>query len=158
MVCCKKPLNLLFLWKLFSSQYRQKTWSCWDRITVPGFNSRGEVVTLRDFCDHIQVKTIVPISGASSGKCPGAYLECSVLPLLLPIVRRFTSSLAGRVAFSVQSALNVYTVFGFPVIHPASSVNKHKDDFHPVFHIQRLYGMSPFYPSAIFLISQYSVQ
>ncbi|KAM3844658.1 ubiquitin-like modifier-activating enzyme 7 isoform 2-T2 [Vipera latastei] len=35
-------------------KYRQKTWSCWDRITVPGFNSRGEVITLRDFCDHIQ--------------------------------------------------------------------------------------------------------
>ncbi|XP_058028692.1 ubiquitin-like modifier-activating enzyme 7 isoform X2 [Ahaetulla prasina] len=33
---------------------QQKTWSCWDRITVPGFNSKGEVVTLREICDHIQ--------------------------------------------------------------------------------------------------------
>ncbi|KAM6470755.1 ubiquitin-like modifier-activating enzyme 7 isoform 1-T2 [Liasis olivaceus] len=35
-------------------KYHQKTWSCWDRITVPGFNSKGEVVTLKDICDHIQ--------------------------------------------------------------------------------------------------------
>ncbi|KAG8128383.1 hypothetical protein E2320_015234 [Naja naja] len=35
-------------------KYQQKTWNCWDRITVPGFNSKGEVVTLRDICDHIQ--------------------------------------------------------------------------------------------------------
>ncbi|XP_034297189.1 ubiquitin-like modifier-activating enzyme 7 isoform X1 [Pantherophis guttatus] len=33
---------------------RQKTWSCWDRITVSGCNSKREVVTLRDICDHIQ--------------------------------------------------------------------------------------------------------
>ncbi|ETE65179.1 hypothetical protein L345_09050, partial [Ophiophagus hannah] len=38
----------------FSLQYQQKTWNCWDKITVPGFNSKGEVVTLRDVCDHIQ--------------------------------------------------------------------------------------------------------
>lgn len=44
---------------------------------MPGFNSKGEVVTLRDICDHIQVKAIVPISGTNSGKCPGAYLGVS---------------------------------------------------------------------------------
>ncbi|XP_013924940.1 PREDICTED: ubiquitin-like modifier-activating enzyme 1 [Thamnophis sirtalis] len=37
-------------------QYQKKTWSCWDRITMPGLNSKGEVVTLREICDHIQTE------------------------------------------------------------------------------------------------------
>ncbi|XP_032067947.1 ubiquitin-like modifier-activating enzyme 7 isoform X2 [Thamnophis elegans] len=37
-------------------EYQKKTWSCWDRITMPGLNSKGEVVTLREICDHIQTE------------------------------------------------------------------------------------------------------
>nr|XP_020645336.1 ubiquitin-like modifier-activating enzyme 7 isoform X2 [Pogona vitticeps] len=35
-------------------KYHQKTWSCWDRIEVPGFDAEGEEITLRALCDHIQ--------------------------------------------------------------------------------------------------------
>lgn len=31
------------------------TWSCWDRIEVPGVDAKGEEITLRDFCDYLQV-------------------------------------------------------------------------------------------------------
>ncbi|XP_063148086.1 ubiquitin-like modifier-activating enzyme 7 isoform X2 [Candoia aspera] len=50
---CSQPLPSIQQYK-----YHQKTWSCWDNITVPGFNSKGEVVTLRDICDHIQLDVL----------------------------------------------------------------------------------------------------
>ncbi|XP_066469521.1 ubiquitin-like modifier-activating enzyme 7 isoform X2 [Tiliqua scincoides] len=32
----------------------QMTWSCWDRIEVPGIDAKGEEITLRDFCHYLQ--------------------------------------------------------------------------------------------------------
>ncbi|XP_015262892.1 PREDICTED: LOW QUALITY PROTEIN: ubiquitin-like modifier-activating enzyme 7 [Gekko japonicus] len=35
-------------------KYRQKTWSCWERIEVPGVDDKGEEITLKGLCDHLQ--------------------------------------------------------------------------------------------------------
>ncbi|CAI5766995.1 ubiquitin-like modifier-activating enzyme 7 [Podarcis lilfordi] len=37
-------------------EYRQKTWSCWDRIEVPGVDAQGKEITLRDLCKHLQME------------------------------------------------------------------------------------------------------
>uniref|UniRef100_A0A8D0GAK6 Ubiquitin-activating enzyme E1 C-terminal domain-containing protein n=1 Tax=Sphenodon punctatus TaxID=8508 RepID=A0A8D0GAK6_SPHPU len=36
------------------SQFCQKTWTCWDRIEVPGVTGSGEEMTLGDLRDHLQ--------------------------------------------------------------------------------------------------------
>ncbi|XP_042310273.1 ubiquitin-like modifier-activating enzyme 7 [Sceloporus undulatus] len=44
-----------------SYKYHQKTWSCWDRIEVPGFDAKGEEISLWDLCNHIQKEhSLVP--------------------------------------------------------------------------------------------------
>uniref|UniRef100_A0A8D0GE41 Ubiquitin-activating enzyme E1 C-terminal domain-containing protein n=1 Tax=Sphenodon punctatus TaxID=8508 RepID=A0A8D0GE41_SPHPU len=35
-------------------QFCQKTWTCWDRIEVPGVTGSGEEMTLGDLRDHLQ--------------------------------------------------------------------------------------------------------
>ncbi|KAL8212240.1 UNVERIFIED_CONTAM: hypothetical protein K2H54_041146, partial [Gekko kuhli] len=35
-------------------KYHQKTWSCWERIEVPGVDDKGEEITLKGLCDHLQ--------------------------------------------------------------------------------------------------------
>ncbi|XP_077182207.1 ubiquitin-like modifier-activating enzyme 7 isoform X3 [Paroedura picta] len=37
-----------------SVKYHQKTWSCWERIEVPGVDGKGEEITLKGLCDHLQ--------------------------------------------------------------------------------------------------------
>nr|XP_008103215.1 PREDICTED: ubiquitin-like modifier-activating enzyme 7 isoform X1 [Anolis carolinensis]XP_008103216.1 PREDICTED: ubiquitin-like modifier-activating enzyme 7 isoform X1 [Anolis carolinensis] len=37
-----------------SYKYHQKTWNSWDRIEVPGYDAKGEEITLRDLCSRIQ--------------------------------------------------------------------------------------------------------
>lgn len=32
----------------------QMTWSCWDRIEVPGVDAKGKEITLRDLCDYLK--------------------------------------------------------------------------------------------------------
>lgn len=48
-------LELNFFVCLLYSQYYQKTWSCWERIEVPGVDGKGEEITLNGLCDHLQV-------------------------------------------------------------------------------------------------------
>ncbi|XP_048344495.1 ubiquitin-like modifier-activating enzyme 7 [Sphaerodactylus townsendi] len=35
-------------------KHHQKTWSCWERIEVPGVDGNGEEITLKGLCDHLQ--------------------------------------------------------------------------------------------------------
>uniref|UniRef100_A0A8D0GCC1 Ubiquitin-activating enzyme E1 C-terminal domain-containing protein n=1 Tax=Sphenodon punctatus TaxID=8508 RepID=A0A8D0GCC1_SPHPU len=44
----------IFSVSLPHSQFCQKTWTCWDRIEVPGVTGSGEEMTLGDLRDHLQ--------------------------------------------------------------------------------------------------------
>lgn len=50
-------LELAYFMYLLNFQDHQMTWSCWDRIEVPGVDAKGKEITLRDLCDYLKVKT-----------------------------------------------------------------------------------------------------